>query len=567
MTFHSVVPAPRTIYTGVRKLPPATVRVVEPDGATRDTVYWTPEFTRDPDRARLDRPRLGGGAAGQAARRRRPADGRRRARRGAALRRHRLQPRRGAAGRGRPDRPEHVQHRLRVGRRGVRRRVRVLHPRRRAVRHPAPPHPDRQRPAAPGRRRHDRRDERADGQPRLRRLLPAQRGGLEARQGRAVGAGRRRGARRLRLVPAAGRRPEGRRRRGLLPGLLRPPLGRDGRRPGAGLDGRRRRADRLHRRAVRPPRGRDLGRRGPAQRHHDHARRRPGEAGRQHDDGLGPGGAGALPRPRAGRAGRPHPAGAQARRRRQGRAQAGGPRRRARRGHRPHQGLLPRAGDPPARGPVPRPRARGPHRPRRQAARPVPPGRRGGHAPGAQHGPGPPWVRTRCGSLLSWRCGCRRWRTSHGDGRGRDGHGRGGGRARLRARRRLGQLGPQHDPRRPAGRVHQRPLRHSAAVGAGRRARRVPATRPAHPALRRPGRSRSAGRPTAAGSPARWRRTAASARRCGWCAPTAPTPAASPGTPTPTSSSARGPAAGTASWSPSPGSATGTRPGRTWPTR
>src|SRR3954463_23133 len=50
MTFHSVVPAPRTILTGVRKLPPATVRVVEPDGATRDTVYWTPQFTRDPDR-------------------------------------------------------------------------------------------------------------------------------------------------------------------------------------------------------------------------------------------------------------------------------------------------------------------------------------------------------------------------------------------------------------------------------------------------------------------------------------------------------------------------------------
>ncbi len=51
MTFHSVVPAPRTILTGVRKLPPATVRVVEPDGATRDTVYWTPDFTRDPHRA------------------------------------------------------------------------------------------------------------------------------------------------------------------------------------------------------------------------------------------------------------------------------------------------------------------------------------------------------------------------------------------------------------------------------------------------------------------------------------------------------------------------------------
>src|SRR3954447_19882954 len=51
MTFHSVVPAPRTILSGVRKLPPATVRVVEPDGTTHDTVYWTPAFTRDPDRA------------------------------------------------------------------------------------------------------------------------------------------------------------------------------------------------------------------------------------------------------------------------------------------------------------------------------------------------------------------------------------------------------------------------------------------------------------------------------------------------------------------------------------
>jgi asparagine synthase (glutamine-hydrolysing) len=47
MTFHSVVPAPRTILTGIRKLPPATVRVIEPDGTSRDTVYWRPDFTRD----------------------------------------------------------------------------------------------------------------------------------------------------------------------------------------------------------------------------------------------------------------------------------------------------------------------------------------------------------------------------------------------------------------------------------------------------------------------------------------------------------------------------------------
>ncbi len=51
MSFHSVVPAPRTIYRGVRKLPPATVRVIQPDGAHADTLYWTPLFERDPARA------------------------------------------------------------------------------------------------------------------------------------------------------------------------------------------------------------------------------------------------------------------------------------------------------------------------------------------------------------------------------------------------------------------------------------------------------------------------------------------------------------------------------------
>ena len=51
MSFHSVVPAPRTILAGVRKLPPATLRVVEPDGRHTDRVYWRADFTRDPDRA------------------------------------------------------------------------------------------------------------------------------------------------------------------------------------------------------------------------------------------------------------------------------------------------------------------------------------------------------------------------------------------------------------------------------------------------------------------------------------------------------------------------------------
>jgi asparagine synthase (glutamine-hydrolysing) len=46
MTFHSVVPPPRTIFTSVRKLPPATVRTIRPDGSAEDLVYWRPSFTR-----------------------------------------------------------------------------------------------------------------------------------------------------------------------------------------------------------------------------------------------------------------------------------------------------------------------------------------------------------------------------------------------------------------------------------------------------------------------------------------------------------------------------------------
>jgi asparagine synthase (glutamine-hydrolysing) len=51
LTFHSVVPAPRTILTGVRKLPPATLLSIEADGSRRTSEYWRPEFTRDPGRA------------------------------------------------------------------------------------------------------------------------------------------------------------------------------------------------------------------------------------------------------------------------------------------------------------------------------------------------------------------------------------------------------------------------------------------------------------------------------------------------------------------------------------
>ena len=41
MSFHAVVPAPRTILQGVRKLPPATMMTIEPDGTRREEVYWS----------------------------------------------------------------------------------------------------------------------------------------------------------------------------------------------------------------------------------------------------------------------------------------------------------------------------------------------------------------------------------------------------------------------------------------------------------------------------------------------------------------------------------------------
>ena len=74
------------------------------------------------------------------------------------------------------------------------------------------------------------------------------------------------------------------------------------------------------------------------------AGRRPGQARRQHDDGARAGGADAVPRPRAGRAGGRVPAGAEARGGWQGRPEARGARRGARRGDRPPEGLLPGAG-------------------------------------------------------------------------------------------------------------------------------------------------------------------------------------------------------------------------------
>lgn len=48
LQWHAVVPAPHTILQGVRKLPPATVAVIDHDGTRTDTRYWDPSFDEDP---------------------------------------------------------------------------------------------------------------------------------------------------------------------------------------------------------------------------------------------------------------------------------------------------------------------------------------------------------------------------------------------------------------------------------------------------------------------------------------------------------------------------------------
>ncbi|MFD5524816.1 N-acetylglutaminylglutamine amidotransferase [Streptomyces virginiae] len=49
LSWHGTVVAPRTVLAGVRKLPPATVRVIEPDGTREDHCYWQPSYTRHSD--------------------------------------------------------------------------------------------------------------------------------------------------------------------------------------------------------------------------------------------------------------------------------------------------------------------------------------------------------------------------------------------------------------------------------------------------------------------------------------------------------------------------------------
>ncbi len=49
MTFHSVVPAPRTMLRGIKKLPPGSTMMVKADGTIAEETYWDLSFMSDQD--------------------------------------------------------------------------------------------------------------------------------------------------------------------------------------------------------------------------------------------------------------------------------------------------------------------------------------------------------------------------------------------------------------------------------------------------------------------------------------------------------------------------------------
>ena len=53
MSFHAVVPPPRTLFNGVRKLPPATMLEIEADGARKQHTYWSARYAPNADEAGL----------------------------------------------------------------------------------------------------------------------------------------------------------------------------------------------------------------------------------------------------------------------------------------------------------------------------------------------------------------------------------------------------------------------------------------------------------------------------------------------------------------------------------
>ena len=296
LTFHSVVPPPRTILRGVRKLPPATVRDrASPTARRTDHVYWAPDFTRAPRSPGLVEQRLAGRRARRAAPRRASAAW------SPTSRSACCSPAGSTPAWSSACSPRQGQPGLQTfsigfeavgGESGDEFEYSDLVAER--VRHRPPADPASTPTGCCPRSTRRSGDERADGQPRLRGVLPA-RPRRSPSTSRSCSPGRAP----TRCSPAT----TGTRRWPAVP-----------REQGAGGSTRRCSSTGPHaelarilepdwlldddpcrdvrHRPLRPRRRRDRRGRGAAPRHHDHAGRRPGQAGRQHDDGLGTGGAG-----------------------------------------------------------------------------------------------------------------------------------------------------------------------------------------------------------------------------------------------------------------------------------
>ena len=112
MSFHAVVPAPYTMLKGVRKLPPATLRVIEKDGTSRDIQFWKLNYGGSAEGRRASLRGMARHGARRVASRGQAPHGRRCPRGRAAFRRCRFERDCRASGRAGSEGPQDLLHRF-----------------------------------------------------------------------------------------------------------------------------------------------------------------------------------------------------------------------------------------------------------------------------------------------------------------------------------------------------------------------------------------------------------------------------------------------------------------------
>ena len=123
MSWHAVVPPPMTIIKGVRKLAPATICIIEPDGKRREETFWQLEVGPQAADRGMTEADWRDAVRAHARQIGRAPPHRRRAGRRSAVRRARQFASGGAARRAGTERAENIFRRLRESRRRRRRRI------------------------------------------------------------------------------------------------------------------------------------------------------------------------------------------------------------------------------------------------------------------------------------------------------------------------------------------------------------------------------------------------------------------------------------------------------------